>query len=94
MAAEDEDIVNHGPELANDDSMGVDAQVAGSAATGRAAPMEGSKISRGGWHANTEISANTTANVKYLYYYCTKGEDRNVASIRRKQTDDPIDEVR
>ena len=40
-----------------------------------------------------EISTNATANIKYLYYYVSKGEDRNVISIRRKEADQAADEV-
>ena len=91
MRAEDEHVRRHGPALANDAEAA--APVAGSAAAGRAAPGHASKKARGGWHLNLEVSANTTANIKYLYYYTTKGADRNIASIRRN-TDKPIDEAR
>ena len=91
MRAEDEHVCQHGPKLANDAEA--TAPMAGSAAAGRAAPSNACKKARGGWHLNVEVSANTTANIKYLYYYTTKGADRNVASIRR-DTDEHIDEVR
>ena len=87
MQAETEDVQRHGPQLAGDSPL------AGSAAAGRAAPCDAPKMARGGWHVNVEVSANCTANIKYLYYYTTKGADRNVASIRRN-TDEPVDEVR
>ena len=67
----------------------------GAPPTGRdpraAAPMDASKTALG--HANVEISTNATANIKYLYYYVSKGEDRNVTSIRRKEADQAVDEV-
>ena len=91
MRAEDEHVCQHGPKLANDAEA--TAPMAGSAAAGRAAPSNACKKARGGWHLNVEVSANTTANIKYLYYYTTKGVDRNIASIRR-DTDEHIDEVR
>ena len=53
--------------------------------------MDASKTALG--HANVEISTNATANIKYLYYYVSKGEDRNVTSIRRKEADQAVDEV-
>ena len=53
--------------------------------------MDASKTALG--HANVEISTNATANIKYLYYYVSKGEDRNVTSIRRKEADQASDEV-
>ena len=37
------------------------------------------------WHCNEEVVANTVGNVKYLFYYTCKGEDRVVASIRPKR---------
>ena len=66
---------------------------AGSAAAGRAAQCNAPTSARGGWHVNVEVSANCTANVKYLYYYTTKGADRNIASIRRN-TEEAVDEER
>lgn len=33
------------------------------------------------WHSNVEISADPTANIKYLYIYFTKGEDRVLCSV-------------
>ena len=86
MQAETDRVQQHGPPLADD------SPAAGSAAAGRAAPSDAPKIARGGWHLNLEVSANCTANIKYLYYYTTKGADRNVASIRRN-TNEPVDEV-
>ena len=53
--------------------------------------MDASKIARR--RANVDISTNTTANIKYLYYYVSKGEDCNVASIRRKEADQAANEV-
>ena len=86
MRAETERVQQHGPQLAGE------SPAAGGAAAGRAAPCDAPKMARGGWHVNVEVSANCTANIKYLYYYTTKGADRNVASIRRN-TDEPVDEV-
>ena len=86
MQAETDRVQQHGPPLADD------SPAAGSAAAGRAAPSNAPKNARGGWHLNVEVSANCTANIKYLYYYTTKGADRNVASIRRN-TNEPVDEV-
>lgn len=70
MQREDQHAVDYGPGLAGDDE-GTGGPAAGSAAAGRAAPGSASKLARGGLHANVEISANTTVNVKYLYYYTT-----------------------
>ena len=33
------------------------------------------------WHSNVEISSNPTANIKYLYMYFCKGEDRLICSV-------------
>ena len=44
-------------------------------------------------HANVETSTIATANTKYVYYYASKGEDGNAASIRRKEADQAADEV-
>ena len=62
MQVETERVQQHGPDLA-------DEPPAGSAAAGRAAQCNAPKSARGGWHVNVEVSANCTANVKYLYYY-------------------------
>ena len=40
------------------------------------------------WHSNVEISSNPTANIKYLYLYFCKGEDRLIVSV----ADDAEDE--
>ena len=53
--------------------------------------MDASKIARR--HANVDISTNATANIKYVHHYASKGEDSNVASIRRKEADQAVDEV-
>ena len=86
MQAETERVRQHGPDL-------TDEPPAGSAAAGRAAQCNAPTSARGGWHVNVEVSANCTANVKYLYYYTTKGADRNIASIRRN-TEEAVDEER
>ena len=44
-------------------------------------------------HADVEIPTNATANIKYVHHYASKGEDGNVASIRRKEADQASDEV-
>ena len=80
MEAETERVQQHGPDLA-------DEPPAGSAAAGRAAQCNAPKSARGGWHVNVEVSANCTANVKYLYYYTTKGADRIIASGMRASQD-------
>ena len=53
--------------------------------------MDASKIARR--HANVDIPTIATANTKYVYHYASKGEDGNVASIRRKEADQAVDEV-
>ena len=67
----------------------------GAPPTGRdpraAALMDASKIARR--HANVDISTNATANIKYVHHYASKGEDSNVASIRRKEADQAANEV-
>ena len=44
-------------------------------------------------HADVEIPTNATANIKYVHHYASKGEDSNVASIRRKEADQAANEV-
>lgn len=40
------------------------------------------------WHSNVEISANPTTNIKYLYIYFTKGEDRLIVSVNAADEND------
>ena len=74
------------------DAAGLAAKFAGMARDGtmdRSAPklkfVEHAGDEEDSWHANVEISSNPTSNIKYLYLYFCKGEDRLVISVRRKQ---------
>ena len=40
------------------------------------------------WHSNVEISANPTTNIKYLYIYFSKGEDRLIVSVNAADEND------
>ena len=40
------------------------------------------------WHSNVEISSNPTSNIKYLYLYFCKGEDRVICSVAHDDEED------
>ena len=44
---------------------------------------------RDAWHSNTEISSNPTSNIKYLYLYFCKGEDRVICTPQARPSATP-----